>query len=127
MNVAFDHTTAPSAAAVPAVMRRELFNPALCRLIISSSFKVELPRVRFARQCDQTKAKRKKKCDRIITETSFMLSWVCLNVGEQAASAHFTPLILLGGERHRLKRGLTTSHFWYHGSTINTIILALCR
>lgn len=61
MKVAVDHTNVPTAAEVPAVMRGELFNLALCWLIISSSVKAELPRVGFARQCDQNKAKKKKK------------------------------------------------------------------
>lgn len=76
-------------------MRADWFNLALRWLITSSSFKVELPRFRFSRQCDQTRGRKKKRWHLL----SFLLSWARLNVGETGASAHFTPLILLEGRR----------------------------
>lgn len=91
---AFESTSVSAAAAVPAVMRADWFNLALRWLSTSSSFKVELPRFRFSRQCDQTRGGKKKW-----HLLSFLLSWARVNAGETGASAHFTPLILLEGRR----------------------------
>lgn len=106
LTVAFERTNGLNCCSCPCSDER--------KVVLSGSllthhfffFQGWVAQIRFAWQRDQTKAKKKKEKKRkkshcIITEIFFMLFWVGLNICEQAASAHFTPLILLRGGKTR--------------------------
>lgn len=116
----------PHLSALCGAVRGGLFHLALCWLIISSSFKVELPRVGFSLGSVETKAqkKKKKKKDAIFTGTSFVLSWAGPKLGEQAPRQHISLLwSFWGGKKARTEARAHCFAFWCHASLLTQLYL----